>query len=145
MGKMIKQYEAIYKKGQLQWIGSPPMVIENRRVMVSLADEGDEPKSTNVPKLLSETRGILGDRMTMEDIDADIRTMRDEWTRKKTTCNFGVLRFSPVLKSLMMAQIAFFVFTAQSWGVGTDTNVKKVNCDKGHTITSALNLIPAHS
>jgi hypothetical protein len=82
MDKMIKQYEAIYKKGQLQWIGSPPMVIENRRVTVSLADEGDEPKSINVTKLLSETRGILGDRMTMEDIDTDIRTMRDEWTRK---------------------------------------------------------------
>jgi hypothetical protein len=58
------------------------MVIENRRVMVSLTDEGDEPESINVPKLLSETRGILGDRMTMEDIDTDIRTMRDEWTRK---------------------------------------------------------------
>jgi hypothetical protein len=82
MEKMIKQYEAIYKKGQLQWIGSPPVVIENRHVMVSLADEGEEPKSINVPKLLSQTRGILGDRMTREDIDTDIRTMRDEWTRK---------------------------------------------------------------
>jgi hypothetical protein len=79
---MIKQYEAIYRKGQLQWIGSPPMAIENRRVMVSLADEGDEPNSINIPKLLSQTRGILGDGITMEDIDTEIRTMRDEWTRK---------------------------------------------------------------
>jgi hypothetical protein len=79
---MIKQYEAIYKKGQLQWIGQPPIVIENRHVMVSLADEGDEPKSINVPKLLSQTRGSLGRRMSMEEIDTDISAMRDEWTRK---------------------------------------------------------------
>jgi hypothetical protein len=80
--KMLKQYEAIYKNGQLQWIGSPPAVIENRRVMVLLADERDEPKSINIPKLLSQTRGSLGRRMTMEEIDTDIRTMRDEWTRE---------------------------------------------------------------
>ena len=79
---MLKQYEAIYKNGQLQWIGPPPVVIENRRVMVLLADEGDEPKSINIPKLLSQTRGILCRRMTMEEIDTDIRTMRDECTRK---------------------------------------------------------------
>ena len=79
---MLKQYEAIYKNGQLQWLCPPPVAIENRRVVVLLADEGDEPKSINVTKLLSETRGILGGRMTMEDIDTDIRTMRDEWTRK---------------------------------------------------------------
>jgi hypothetical protein len=79
---MIKQYEAIYKKGQLHWIGPPPMVIENRHVMVSLADEEDEPKSINVPKLLSQTRGSLGRRMSMEEIDTDISAMRDEWTRK---------------------------------------------------------------
>lgn len=79
---MIKQYEAIYKNGQLQWIYPPPVAIENRRVMVSLADEGDEPKSINIAMLLSQTRGCLGRRMTMEEIDTDIRTMRDEWTRK---------------------------------------------------------------
>ena len=79
---MIKQYEAIYKNGQLQWIYPPPMAIENRRVMVSLADEVDEPKSINITKLLSQTRGSLGRRMTMEEIDTDISTMRDEWTRK---------------------------------------------------------------
>lgn len=79
---MIKQYEAIYKKGQLQWIGLPPMAIENRRVMVRLAEEGEEPNSINIPILLSQTRGIIGDGMTMEDIDTEIRTMWEEWTRK---------------------------------------------------------------
>jgi len=81
-GKMPKQYEAIYKNGQLQWICPPPVSIENRRVMVLLADEGDEPKSINITMLLSQTRGSLGRRMTMEEIDTDISTMRDEWTRK---------------------------------------------------------------
>ena len=79
---MIKQYEAIYKKGQLQWIGSPPVAIENRRVLVSLAEEEEEPNSINIYKLLSQTRGIIGDGMTMEHIDTEIRTMREEWTRK---------------------------------------------------------------
>ena len=79
---MIKQYEAIYKKGQLQWIGPPPMMIENRRVMVLLADEVDESKTINITMLLNQTRGSLGRRMTVEEIDTDISTMRDEWTRK---------------------------------------------------------------
>jgi len=79
---MIKQYEAIYKNGQLQWIYPPPMAIENRRVMVSLADEEDGPKSVDITVLLSQTRGSLGRRMTMEEIDRDVSNMRDEWTRK---------------------------------------------------------------
>jgi hypothetical protein len=80
---MLKQYEAIYKSGQLQWIHHPPVAIENRRVMVSLADEvDDESRSINVTMLLNQTRGSLGRRMTMEEIDTDISAMRDEWTRK---------------------------------------------------------------
>ena len=79
---MIKQYEAIYKNGQLQWIYPPPVAIENRRVMVSLADEVDESKAINITMLLNQTRGSLGRRMTMEEIDTDISAMRDEWTRK---------------------------------------------------------------
>ena len=79
---MIKQYEAIYKNGQLQWICPPPVAIENRRVMVSLADEEDEPKSVDITMLLSQTRGSLGRSMTMEEIDRDVSNMRDEWTRK---------------------------------------------------------------
>ena len=50
--------------------------------MVSLVNEGDEPKSINITMLLSQTRGSLGRRMTMEEIDTDISAMRDEWTRK---------------------------------------------------------------
>jgi hypothetical protein len=80
---MLKQYEAIYKNGQLQWICPPPVAIENRRVTVLLADEEDEPKSINITKLLSQTRGSLGRCITMEEIDKDISSMRDEWTRKK--------------------------------------------------------------
>jgi hypothetical protein len=79
---MIKQYEAIYKNGQLHWIYPPPVTIENRRVMVSLVNEGDEPKPIKITMLLSQTRGSLGRRMTMEEIDTDISAMRDEWTRK---------------------------------------------------------------
>ena len=73
---MIKQYEAIYKNGQLQWIYPPPMAIENRRVMVSLADEEDGPKSVDITILLSQTRGSLGRRMTMEEIDRSYKWLR---------------------------------------------------------------------
>jgi hypothetical protein len=79
---MLKQYEAIYKNGQLQWIYPPPVAFENRRVMVLLADEEDKPKSIDITMLLNQTRGSLGRRMSMEEIDTDISTMRDEWTRK---------------------------------------------------------------
>jgi hypothetical protein len=79
---MIKQYEAIYKNGQLQWIYPPPAAMENRRVIVSFADEENQPKSINITKLLSQTRGSLGRCMTIEEIDREISAMRDEWTRK---------------------------------------------------------------
>lgn len=79
---MIRQYEAIYKNGHLQWIYPPPVAIENRRVVVLLADEVDESKPINITMLLNQTRGSLGRRMTMEEIDTDISSMRDEWTRK---------------------------------------------------------------
>ena len=79
---MLRQYEAIYKDGQLQWICPPPVAIENRRVTVLLADEGDETEPINITMLLSQTRGSLGRRVTMEEIDADVSSMRDEWTRK---------------------------------------------------------------
>ena len=79
---MPKQYEAIYKNGQLQWIYPSPAAFENRRVMVLLADEEDKPKSIDITMLLSQTRGSPGRLMTMEEIDKDISAMRDEWTRK---------------------------------------------------------------
>lgn len=79
---MLKQYEAIYKNGQLQWIHPPPVAMENRRVLISLADDVDEPRPTNITMLLNQTRGSLGRRMSMEEIDTDISAMRDEWTRK---------------------------------------------------------------
>ncbi|MHB8091146.1 MAG: hypothetical protein ACYDH8_06065 [Syntrophales bacterium] len=79
---MIKQYEAIYKNGQLQWIYPPPVVFENRRVTVLLADDVDEAKSIDIAMLLNQTRGSLGRRMSMEEIDDDISAVRDEWTRK---------------------------------------------------------------
>jgi hypothetical protein len=79
---MYKQYEAFYKKGKLQWIGSPPTALENRRVTVLLADDDTEAKPMNITKLLSQTRGSLGRHITIEEIDKDIRAMREEWTRQ---------------------------------------------------------------
>lgn len=79
---MLKQYEAVYKRGQLQWIGVPPVEIENRRVLVSIADDGQVLQQVNIANLLSRTRNSLGCKMTTEEIDADVRAMRDEWVRE---------------------------------------------------------------
>ena len=79
---MLKQYEAVYKNGQLQWLGAPPVEIENRRILVSLADDGQTLPQVNIANLLSRTRGCLGGKMTTDEIDADVRAMRDEWTRE---------------------------------------------------------------
>lgn len=79
---MLKQYEAVYKRGQLQWIGVPPAEIENRRVLISIADEGQVLQQVNIANLLSRTRNSLGCKMTTEEIDADVRAMRDEWVRE---------------------------------------------------------------
>jgi hypothetical protein len=79
---MLKQYEAVYKNGQLQWPGAPPVEIENRRILVSLADVGQTLPQVNIANLLSRTRGCLGCKMTTDGIDADVRTMRDEWTKE---------------------------------------------------------------
>lgn len=80
--KMLKQYEAIYKNGKLQWIDTPPEAIENRRVVVLLNEEREMPESLNISALLRKTRGTMGRHMTMEELDAEILTMRDEWTRE---------------------------------------------------------------
>ena len=79
---MLKQYEAIYKEGKLLWIYPPPFAIENRRVTVLLEDDQDDQKAVNIKMLLKQTQGTLDQRMTIEDIDADISAMRGEWSRK---------------------------------------------------------------
>ncbi len=79
---MLKQYEAIYQNGKLLWIYPPPFAIENRRVTVLLEDDQDDRKAINIKMLLKQTQGALDQRMTIEDIDADISAMRDEWSRK---------------------------------------------------------------
>jgi len=79
---MLKQYEAIYQNGKLLWIYPPPFTIENRRVTVLLEDDQDDQKILNIKMLLKQTQGTLDQRMTIEDIDADISAMRDEWSRK---------------------------------------------------------------
>lgn len=79
---MLKQYEAIYRNGKLQWINTPPEAIENRRVVVLLDEEREMPISVNISGLLLKTRGTMGRHMTMEELDAEIHTMRNEWTRE---------------------------------------------------------------
>ncbi|MBP7231324.1 MAG: hypothetical protein KBA28_05275 [Syntrophaceae bacterium] len=78
---MLKHYEAIYQDGKLLWIYPPPFAIENRRVTVFFEDAQDDQKAINVKVLLKQTQGTLDQRMTMEEIDTDVRAMRDEWTR----------------------------------------------------------------
>ena len=80
---MLKSYAAIYDKGKLRWIGEePPIQDQWKRVLVvmEVEQEAENPKES-VRELLTRTRGSLGGTMTIDEIDAEVRAMRDEWER----------------------------------------------------------------
>lgn len=81
---MLKSYEAIYSHGCLRWINqSPPDPDKETRVVVVM-DIHPEPQKNQetIRELLRRTRGSMGKRKTLDEIDAEIRTMRNEWKRE---------------------------------------------------------------
>ena len=82
---MLKSYEAIYDHGKLQWVSEePPIQGQRRRIVVVMeVDQGPEqPRKETIRELLARTRGSLGGIMTVDEIDAEVRAMRDEWERE---------------------------------------------------------------
>lgn len=59
-----------------------------------------------------------------------------EKTRIKTICGLELRKISCTLRMLIMAQALILVIGSLAWG--DQDHVKKVNCNKGETITDAL-------
>ena len=81
---MLKSYEAIYSHGYLRWINQAPPEPEKEMRVVVVMDIHPEPQKTqeNIRELLRRTRGSMGKGKTLDEIDAEICTMRNEWKRE---------------------------------------------------------------
>ncbi len=81
---MLKSYEAIYSHGRLRWINQAPPKPEKEMRVVVVMDIYPEPQQPqeSIRELLRRTLGSMGKRKTLDEIDAEIRTMRNEWKRE---------------------------------------------------------------
>ncbi len=85
---MLKSYDAVYDHGQLHWIQQPPPNISQKMrviVVLEVPQKQEEPIQESIHALLQRTRGVLGNGKTLEDIDREILTMRQEWQREWET------------------------------------------------------------
>ena len=74
-------YEAIYEDGQLEWIGDEPDP-GRHRVQVTVLDR--KPKSQDpeeVRRVFEKARGAWGTDKSLEEVEAEIQRLRDEWDR----------------------------------------------------------------
>ncbi len=83
---MLRSYEAIYSHGQLQWLDqAPPEEAEDQRVLV-IVDLNDhvakQVKKNEIRELLQRTREALATNKTPEEIDSELKDMREEWKQK---------------------------------------------------------------
>jgi hypothetical protein len=80
---MLKSYEAIYSCGYLRWINQSAPDLDKETRVVVVMDIHPEPQKTQetIRELLKRTRGSMGRGKTLDEIDAEIRTMRHEWER----------------------------------------------------------------
>lgn len=79
---MFKTYEAVYEDGKLIWVREQP---ESRRMRVMVTVLDDEPGAQTLSgrrEIWRRTKGCINPGRSIEEIDADIRQMRDEWKRE---------------------------------------------------------------
>jgi hypothetical protein len=81
---MLKSYEAIYSHGRLNWINqAPPDPDKETRVVVVIEMRQESPEyQESIQELLRRTRGSMEKGKTLDEIDKEIRVMRDEWKRE---------------------------------------------------------------
>jgi len=81
---MLQTYEAIYSDNQFRWINqAPPKLDKEVRVVLVMDVEKTTAKpKKNLHEVLQRTRGAWGKGKTLDEIDAEIHTMRSEWERK---------------------------------------------------------------
>ncbi len=78
---MVKSYEAVYDHGELKWIGDQPP--DGRmKVIVTVVEEETRSEQPTVREIWDRAKGCVKPPRSAEEIDSDLRTMRDEWTRE---------------------------------------------------------------
>ncbi len=80
---MLKSYEAVYEDGKLRWIREHPAARRMKVIVTVLEEDPDAAHGEIVRKaLLERTKGCVRPARSLEEIDADVRQMRDEWQRE---------------------------------------------------------------
>ena len=79
---MLPTYEAIYENGRLRRLGEAPKA-GRHHILVTVLDRVVGPLSREeVEAVLKDTRGLWGSHKSVEEIDAELDRIRDEWERK---------------------------------------------------------------
>ena len=74
-------YEAIYEDGQLEWIGDEPAP-GRHRVQVRVLDSGPQKHDPEeVRRVFENARGAWGTDKSLEEVEAEVQKLRDEWDR----------------------------------------------------------------
>jgi hypothetical protein len=78
---MLKSYEAIYSHGRLYWINQAPPELDKETRVVVVMEIRQEPQKyqESLRGLLRRTRGSMGKGKTLDQIDTEVRAMRNEW------------------------------------------------------------------
>ncbi|MBI4961820.1 MAG: hypothetical protein HY913_00950 [Desulfomonile tiedjei] len=79
---MLKSYEAVYEEGTLRWVREQPPAKRMKVIVTVLEEEMDTQHSAARKAILERTKGCVKPGKSVEEIDADIRQMRDEWERE---------------------------------------------------------------
>lgn len=79
---MLKSYEAVYEDGRLEWVRERPAAKRMKVIVTVLEDDTDARSVVSTKEFLERTKGCVRPGKSLEEIDADIRQMRDEWQRE---------------------------------------------------------------
>ena len=79
---MLKSYEAVYEEGRLRWIREQPAAKRMKVIVTVLEEDTDVQLATTRKELMERTKGCVRPGKSLEEIDADVRQMRDEWQRE---------------------------------------------------------------
>jgi hypothetical protein len=74
-------YEAIYEDGELEWIGDEPAPGRHRVEVRVLDREAKTHDPEEVRKVFEQARGAWGAEKSLEEVEAEIQQLRDEWDR----------------------------------------------------------------
>jgi len=78
---MLKSYEAIYEEGKLRWIREQPPAKRMKVIVTVLEEDTDAQPTATRKELMERAKGCVRPAKSLEEIDADVRRMRDEWQR----------------------------------------------------------------